>query len=120
MPRSFAGNQLALLGDVDVVGDTTVNMQEIDLGADTNIHVAADTTLTWNVDNINGNDSVDTNISLGGGKRLRRSWDFAALRSAQTDRTVRFAWRPRAFDITPAVEHTGDRAPARRKPAGKR
>ena len=54
------------------------------------------------------------------GRTFERSWDFAALRNPKSDRRVRFAWRPRAFDIAPTVKHTGDRAPRLREAVAKR
>jgi hypothetical protein len=58
--------------------------------------------------------------SRKGGRAYERSWDFAALRKADADRTLRVAWRLRTLDIAPLAAQVGDRDPRPHGPTGNR
>jgi len=47
------------------------------------------------------------------------TWDFAALRKADTDRTVRLRWQMLSLDKAPVVSHVGTKDPRARRPDGR-
>ena len=56
---------------------------------------------------------VGGQVRRDGSTRADFTWDFAALREARTDRSVRLRWRMRARDVAPEAKNTGR---ARKRP----
>ncbi len=52
------------------------------------------------------------------GRTASFDWDFAALRKAGTDRTVRLSWRMLSLDEAPRVKNEGRADPRSRRPDG--